>query len=61
MHGEQELLTPSEAAEYLKVPVSWVYSRTRKNEIPMRRIGGHVRIPRCELVAWVDEHRVAHS
>ena len=49
-----ELLTPQAAADLLKVPVSFVYDRTRRGAIPLRRVGKYVRIPRAELLAWVD-------
>ena len=50
------LLTVEEAAALLKVPKSWVYERTRTGALPMRRLGArHIRIPRDELLAWVDE------
>lgn len=47
-------LTPQEAAELLRVPVGWVYQRTRTRSIPVRKIGGHCRIPRQELLDWID-------
>ena len=52
--SRMELLTPQEAADYLRVPVSWVYERTRTRTIPVRKIGGGrlCRIPRDELIAW---------
>ena len=46
-----ELLTVKEAAAFLRVPVSFVYERTRKGEIPSRRGGRLVRIPRDQLEA----------
>ena len=49
-----DLLTVREAADYLRVPVSWVYERTRTRSIPVRKIGRHVRIPREELLAWIE-------
>ncbi|MBT5319849.1 MAG: helix-turn-helix domain-containing protein [Chloroflexi bacterium] len=52
--GKDELLTVVEVAHYLRVPVSWVYKRTRNREIPIRKLGGHIRIPRSELLAWVE-------
>ena len=33
------LLTITEAAEVLRIPISWLYERTRRNAIPYRRIG----------------------
>ena len=50
----QALWTVRQAAAYLQVPASWVYQRTRKNAIPLRRLGRHCRIPRQELMEWVD-------
>ena len=49
-----ELMTASEAADFLRVPVSFVYERTRTGGIPTRRIGRLVRIPRKELLSWVN-------
>jgi len=33
------LFTIKEAAEVLRIPISWLYERTRRNAIPYRRIG----------------------
>ena len=52
--GLDDLLTVEEVAEYLRVPKTWVYERTRTRAIPVRKIGRHVRIPRDELLAWVE-------
>ena len=49
-----ELLTVREAATLLKVAPNWIYERTRLRALPMRKIGGHVRIPRKELMEWID-------
>jgi len=49
-----DLLTPKEAADMLKVPVSFIYERTRRNAIPVRRIGKYVRLPKGELMKWID-------
>lgn len=52
--GLPELLTVEEAAQYLRVPASFVYQRTRLGTIPTRRVGTRlVRIPRDELLAWI--------
>ena len=48
-------LTPKEAAALLRVPISWIYDRTRTREIPLRKLGRHVRIPKDELLAWIDQ------
>ena len=57
MSDTSELLTPQEAAAILKVPVCFVYERTRKNAIPLRRYGKYVRIPKDELLAWGKQGR----
>ena len=49
-----ELLTVQEAAALLKVAPSWIYERTRLRKMPMRKLGGHVRIPKAELLRWID-------
>ena len=49
-----ELLTVQEAAALLKVAPSWIYERTRLRKMPMRKLGGHVRIHKAELLRWID-------
>ncbi len=49
-----ELLKPQQAADLLQVPISFIYERTRLNSIPVKRIGKYVRIPKAELLAWVE-------
>ena len=49
-----ELLTVQEAAALLKVAPSWIYDRTRLRKMTMRKLGGHVRIPKAELLRWID-------
>jgi excisionase family DNA binding protein len=56
LHGRQEnedprqLLTAAELAKRLKVPVSWVYERSRQNRIPTRRVGRYVRFQLPEVL-----------
>ena len=52
-----ELMTVGEVADFLCVPKSWVYERTRSLGIPCRRIGRLVRIPRAELLTWIDQQQ----
>jgi excisionase family DNA binding protein len=56
-----ELLTPQGAASLLQVPVSFIYERTRRNAIPLRRIGKYVRIPRSELLEWIDRQTLERA
>jgi excisionase family DNA binding protein len=50
-------LTVQEAAELLRVPVSWLYERTRTNSVPHVTLGKYLRFDRDELAAWIDELR----
>ena len=43
------LFTIKEAAEALRIPISWLYERTRRNAIPYRRIGKYVRFTQDDL------------
>jgi excisionase family DNA binding protein len=43
------LFTIQEAAEALRIPISWLYERTRRNAIPCRRIGKYVRFSQQDL------------
>ena len=52
-----EWLTVHEAAELLRVKVSWLYERTRTNSIPHVKLGKYLRFDRDELIAWVAEFK----
>lgn len=51
-----ELLTPQEVAKYLKVQIHWVYERTRRQELPVKKLGRHVRIRKSDLEKWIDNN-----
>jgi excisionase family DNA binding protein len=58
--GYTELLTVQEVAELLRVPVSWVYERTRSrglNRIPGFRLGKYWRFQESEVLAWLERQR----
>ena len=48
-----QLLTPDDLAKRLKVPVSWVYERSRQNKIPTHRIGRYVRFQLREVLDFM--------
>ena len=48
-------LTVQEAAELLRVPVSWLYERTRTNSVPHVKLGKYLRFDRDELYTWLEE------
>ena len=55
------ILTVQEVAEILKVPVSWVYERTRERSaerIPGFRLGKYWRFREADVLAWLEKQRV---
>jgi excisionase family DNA binding protein len=51
-----DLLTVNDVAEMLRVPVSWVYDRTRKrslDRLPGIRLGKYWRFRHDDVVAWL--------
>lgn len=54
------LLDIQQVAELLNVPVSWIYSRTRKrslDRIPGFRLGKYWRFHRDDVLGWVERQR----
>ncbi len=54
------LLTVQEVSELLKVPVSWVYGRTRRRSserLPGYRLGKYWRFRESEVIAWLRNQR----
>jgi excisionase family DNA binding protein len=51
------MLTVTEAADLLRVRVSWLYERTRTNEVPHLKLGKYLRFDREELLAWAAGFR----
>ena len=53
-----EILTVSEVAAILKVPVSWVYERTRRRgieRIPHLKLGKYLRFSLFEVKEWLKK------
>ena len=61
--GVETLLTVHEVAESLRVPVSWIYARTRRratNRLPGFRLGKYWRFRASDIHAWIEaQKRVA--
>jgi excisionase family DNA binding protein len=54
------VLTVEEVAELLKVPISWVYDRTRRrslDRLPGFRLGKYWRFDAAELRTWLERQR----
>lgn len=57
-----DLMSISEVARALNVPVSWVYGRTRrrgKERIPHIKLGKYLRFENTQVQEWVKELRQA--
>jgi excisionase family DNA binding protein len=53
---DEPLLRPGEAAELLRVKVSWIYEAVRDGRLPCIRVGRHIRFTRSMLERWLAEH-----
>lgn len=54
----EDIITPSELAARLKVPESWVFSKSRarcRNKIPCLRIGRYIRFDWAAVIQWLRE------
>jgi excisionase family DNA binding protein len=55
--NEHNFLTIDEMASTLKVPKSWLYSRTRETgsgSIPRVKVGKYIRFRLDEVLNWID-------
>lgn len=58
--ASEGLLTVADVAELLRVPVSWVYERTRQrgvNRLPGFRLGKYWRFRAVEVMSWLERQR----
>ncbi len=56
VNSPSKLLTPQELAEWLQVPLSWVYDRTRKSgpeKLPFYKIGKYLRFVEDEVIDYL--------
>jgi excisionase family DNA binding protein len=54
-----QLMTVSEIAAFLNVPVSWVYERTRRRgaeRLPHIRLGKYLRFSLPDVLAWLRKY-----
>lgn len=54
----KEILTRSEAAEYLTLSKHTLYRYTSERKIPFYRVGGRVLMKSEDLDAWMDSRRI---
>ena len=58
------LLTVIDVADMLKLPLTWVYERTRRRgpgRLPGFKIGAYWRYRRDEVLAWIGEQQAAST
>jgi excisionase family DNA binding protein len=53
---DEPLMTSGEAAQLLRVRVSWIYDAVRDGRLPCLRVGRHIRFTRPILEQWLTEH-----
>ena len=61
---DDELLTPSELARILKVPLSWVYGRTRRRRgerLPHIRLGKYIRFVEADVRHYLNRQKRFNS
>ena len=51
----RRLVTVQEMATILRVPKSWLYERTRRNQIPYLKLGRYVRFEPEHVIAYFKE------
>ncbi len=52
---DRNLIGIKEMAKKLDVHPSWLYQRTRKNEVPCYRLGKYVKFSESEVMRWVKD------
>ena len=60
--SDQNLLTINEMAETLKVPKSWLYTRTRETgpgSIPRVKVGKYLRFVESDVMNWLRKQNEA--
>lgn len=51
------LLGIDELSQFLGVPKSWIYERTRKGEIPHIKLGKYLRFKTSEIREWLKKYQ----
>lgn len=49
----EQLLLPSEAADQLRVPESWLYLQARRGMFPHVKLGRYVRFRQEDVTEWI--------
>lgn len=54
---KDELLNIDELSQFLGVPKSWIYERTRRGEIPHTKLGKYLRFDAQEIKEWLKKYQ----
>lgn len=54
-HGDHEILTIKEVADYLKVTERTIYRLAAGKQIPAFKVGGSWRFARVEIDSWIRQ------
>lgn len=54
---ENKYLTIEDLSLLLQVPKSWLYERTRRNQIPFKKLGKYLRFDQTEIENWINKNR----
>jgi excisionase family DNA binding protein len=58
MKDDKEILTPTEVAELLRVPVATLYAwRHKRTGPPAAQVGRHLRYRRRDVEEWFEKQR----
>ena len=52
---QTEYMTVTDVEKYLNISKGAAYGLTRRNDFPVCRFGGTIRIPKDAFVAWVEK------
>jgi hypothetical protein len=54
LNRREQLLTPTEAASFLRISLSWLAkARMRGDGPPFRKVGRSIRYPEDDLIKWM--------
>lgn len=61
MADDPEILTPQEAAEFLRVPLLTVQRQAKAGRLPGRRVGREWRFSKTVLLEWMSSGPDSHD
>lgn len=57
-HDEQEIMTLTEAAAFLRLNPRTLYTLAQRGEIPAQKLGNRWRFSRSVLLSWIKDGHV---